>query len=501
MLLARIIKSVSPKELTKLRAELHLPERSRSLFETIATNPNTINSDILCKRFKVTKNNLYRLSSEIADDCIKVLAPAHEFPKPEFYRSRFIFEPFVTEIARTERRLLHEDRESLESFYEYAFESLLGFPINTMDFKLIESYMRKFHAAKNDPPPDHDLYLQMKLVFSHIAALPRYKKMTVKEMEHRSKELIAPYIPTAEISTNPWAVFYYYMALWKAETFSNVRRKRRIEFIELAHETIVKHPDQFKAQVKTSNEQLLAFEKATTGIDIDQAYELFSHADEGQTPNSSRNALFLQRFFRICMLAKRFDKARTIVDRIIPYQLIQTQGLLYRAILNIAEHRLDEVEADVAQVRLQNIDDNFFLPHEMEVRAIETILAFKRNDLELADTLVSRNLKWMQKRRYGLSQSPWPYYYQTIRAAITYRLTGELPKPLLWEHYKEFCTYAQLHSILLEEEAAKIFSQAKNITSITSEASDIGITKEYRSKTSILTKKRDIARRVPSLQQ
>jgi hypothetical protein len=471
MLLERIVHSLSQDELLRVRNELHLPGRSRQLFDRIALASTPVNTEDLCETFQLSKNNLYRLCSEMLDGCLSLLSPAHEFPKLEFLRLKFLYEPFAAELKRTEQRLLSERSENLASFYKYGFESLGRFPINCMEFDLIEYYARKCHQTAIDPPVDHELCLEAHIVFLRIGALPRNKKMTVKKMDQHARAYLETIADRCEASNNPLVKYYYYQAQWKAITYSNIRRPERISSLERSLEIIKANESLFPDGTIQVTLRQIAYEKAILGIGTKQAFELFSASDQGFQPNTSRNGLFLIRFVRIALMVKQFEVARRLLDRAFAYPSIRTAGLfqpflMLRAITNIVEGKMETVESDLAIVRAMNTDEQFFLPHEMGVRALETVLALKRGDLITADLLVTRNFKWMQKRRYALEQSPWPYYYQTIRASIAFRQTGERPRPALSQHFDEFRLYEGLYALLLEEEAAALFSVKESINPI-----------------------------------
>ena len=57
-------------------------------------------------------------------------------------------------------------------------------------------------------------------------------------------------------------------------------------------------------------------------------------------------------------------------------------------------------------------------------------------DLQLADQLAERNIKWLRSRRIALAASAWIYYYQMIIAIIQLRVTDEPIRSSLLEHFR-----------------------------------------------------------------
>ena len=85
MLLQRILETLTPDERLMLRSKLTAPKRSRALLDRIASTKKKFDTAILCKEFEISESNLYRLCSELSDDCIGILSPPHEFARAEFF--------------------------------------------------------------------------------------------------------------------------------------------------------------------------------------------------------------------------------------------------------------------------------------------------------------------------------------------------------------------------------------------------------------------------------
>ncbi|MEI8135637.1 MAG: hypothetical protein WCH46_11300, partial [bacterium] len=146
MLLANLVRTLSTEEIQKIRKEFQLSERSRMLFERIASDPTEPpDSDSLTKAFRISKENLYRLCSEIVDEAIRILAKREEFASLKFYLDKFLFRPFITELRRLEKQLLRENNsESLERLYEFGFKNSMAFPVSVLDLKITEEIGMKW---------------------------------------------------------------------------------------------------------------------------------------------------------------------------------------------------------------------------------------------------------------------------------------------------------------------------------------------------------------------
>jgi hypothetical protein len=154
MLLANVLRTLSEGELKKIREGFKLTERPRLIFERIAAS-SSAPPDLatLAKGVNTTKENIYRLCSEIVDECIRILAPKEEFSTLKFFRDRYLYRPFVTELHRIEKRLIEKrDKVLLERLYEFGFLELGNFPVSVIDLDILEEMGNKWHRIKKILP-------------------------------------------------------------------------------------------------------------------------------------------------------------------------------------------------------------------------------------------------------------------------------------------------------------------------------------------------------------
>lgn len=465
MLLERLVKSLSEDEQATLRRELVLPARSEKIFLRFCSEGSAPTTSELCEEFGLTKSNLYRLCSEIADDCVRILATSGEFPKLQFYQKKFLATQFISELARTEAKLLQEgEPEVCERFYELAFTGLMGFSITQIDLSLIRSYGMKWHRSKRNPPVDHELEIEIRLLFTRIGALPSWKKMTVDVMRTLSRSLLDEVAPRASITPNPVARYFYYQTEWKAANYDNIVGDARVIWIERSRDVIAADESSFPAGALDTTEVQLAYERAMYCGEIQAGYQRFKRSYRGQLPNTSRDALFLIRFIRVSIMAREFQTAREMLGVLDEFPNTRTTLGIYqpylhlRSTLHILEGEIEQAERLNAISHALNIDKEFFLFYEVEVRALELICAYKRNDYELTELLITRDLKWLHSRRYSLSQGPWPYIYHTIKACIIYKMTGEKPRPSLRQRYDELRSTSKIFTMILDDDVNKMYA-------------------------------------------
>ena len=466
MLLEQLLRSLSADELAKLRKELVLPARSQKIFEYFQNESPAPTTRELCGEFGLTKSNLYRLCSEITNECVSILAISGEFPKLEFFKKKFLVKQFTAELARTETKLLQEaDADVLERYYDLAFTGMMGFPVTQIDMSLVKSYGMKWHLAMRNPPVDHELEIELRILFIRIGALPIWKKMNVDMMRALSRSLLDEVSRRASVTPNPVARYFYYQSEWKAANYDKVVGKERTKWIERSLEIIAAHESSFPPASLDTTELQLAYERAMYCGEIEVGYERFKRSYCGQVPDTSRNSLFILRYIRLSIMARQFETAKEILGVLEAHPYVRMTLGIYqpylhlRSTLHVLEGEIEHAERLNAISHALNVDENFFLSYEVEIRELELICAYKRNNFELAELLIARDLKWLQSRKYSLSQSAWPYFYHTVKAFIMYKMTGDKPRPLLRQHFEELRTTHMISTMILQNDVDEMYSE------------------------------------------
>jgi hypothetical protein len=442
MLLAKLLETLSEEEILKIRQGFRLSERSRLIFERIVISPESP-PDVasLVKAISVTKANFYSICSEIVDECVRILAPSHEFSTMKFFHDRFLYRPFVTEVLRREKKVLSsKDKAAIEAFYDIVFLWMSDFPISTLEIPKIEKFGEKLFQSKRNPTPGDKLAIELKIVYLKICELPAWKKMTLTQMATRSRALLDPFIEPALASDNLNAKYYYYLSEWKACVFRKELGPDSIEWVRKTLDLIKTDPSFFPAGGVQTFELLLAYERAMRSDGVSEALTIYKKYYNGQTPETSRGALFLERFARVALLAGDYETSKKMVGELERFQFVRTTPGIYlmvlvsKAMVCIAQGEYKEAETTVKIAREWNAK-YFFLPWEVEIRGLETLLSFKQGNVELANILSQRNIKWLRNRRIPLAESAWIYFYQTIEALVLFKETGEPIRPSLLNHF------------------------------------------------------------------
>ena len=465
MLLANLLRTLSEEEIKKIREEFLLSERACLIFERIAASPSSPPSaERLTKAFGISKENLYRLCSEIVDECVRILAPKEEFSTMKFFRSKYLYRPFVSELKRLEKELIKTkaDKATVERFYNFAFNDGRNFPTGIIDLDLCQEMGMKWYSSQISPPPDEDLFITMRVISSRIGSLTTHKKMTLAQIKAHAENLLMPFRASAPNSSNPRAVNEYYQAEWKACAFDRSNLDKGTEWLKKSLELTRKNREWFVPGWDQILEQIIAYELAIYCGKAAEGFKIFQKYYSDQTPETSRGALFLFRYVRVAFLAHEFGKTKEILDRLDQFQVVKSTpenykiSLMFRANLQLIEENFEDASRTIEELRRNN-NEHFFLDHEVLIRGLETMIAFKLGDFVEADKLMQRNIRWHRTRRISLAASAWIYFYQIIESIIKFKQTGEPIRKLLFDHFThDFRAEHPEFFILLESEIVEL---------------------------------------------
>lgn len=464
MLLANLLRSFSEEEIAKVRADFQLAERSRLLFERIAASADTPpDSENLAKALRISTENLYCLNSEIVDECVRILAPNEEFATMNFFQSKYLYRPFVTEAHRTEKLLLREhDRKRLEKFYEYVFVHIFQFPADLIDLDLAEEFGYKWHHIRENPPADDELYIRLRVIAYRIGALSKKKKMTIAQMSISARSFLDPITEHAASSTNPLVRHEYFQAEWKSSVYANLDPKMQIEWLRRSLYIIREHPSLFAPELEESVELQIAYELAMNCDRAPEGLGIFKKFYHGQTPTTPSGALYLVRFCRVAFLARDFETTAKMVAEFITYQdalttpTIYVSALLTKTMLEIVKNAAEAASETIEIAKASN-HAHFSLANEVVIRGLETAIALKKNDFAVAEQLVERNSKWLRSRRLLLPTTSWIYFYQIIGEIINYRMMREPIRASILEHFtNDFRNEYPEFYFLLEQEIREV---------------------------------------------
>jgi hypothetical protein len=460
MLLANIIRTLPTEEIARVRKESRLSKRSMKLFDLIVlSSASPPKSAELCKKLKITPENLYRIYSEIVSECLRVLAPKEHLGTLAFFCSKFLYRPFISEYKRLEKNfLMANDKENLELLYEYVFKKSSQFSTHQIDLHLTEEIGRKWLRSQKHPAPDDDFYITLRMIYLHIAIFPARKTMTIADIRSHGQKLLKPVRKRAAKTSNVLARYYYYLA----EAEASEDDSEMLGWMRRCLYVVRSHPEKFSSGREEGIELAIAYELGTKwgkAADALQTYRKYYH---GQTPDSSAGVFFLLRFIRVAFVAKDFETAWKILKLFMQYHIVQATPHIYRmTVIMQAKLELIEGSLDLAEQTIQTarklMKEKYHLSDEVRVRGLETTIAFKLGKYEFADRLIQRNIKWLHLRKMNLSYTAWIYYYHMLADLIRYRMTKEPIRRKVLERFRtDFRFDEPEFFLLLEPEILKL---------------------------------------------
>ena len=169
----------------------------------------------------------------------------------------------------------------------------------------------------------------------------------------------------------------------------------------------------------------------------------------------ARGYLFANNYIITALICHEDALARQIVSEAFDTEVarndaaLRVLGVTHRALLALLGGELEEARRFIDMGLQENMEDNFFLLYEVQLRAAETALAYYNNDLALVHALVERHKKWIRARRYNLGVSTWGYFFSFVDEAAASKQTKKPIKKSTSDHFftdfkSEWPHYARL---------------------------------------------------------
>ncbi len=452
-----LLAALDGAELTLLRS-LELPAKERALFDLYLAriSSQAPTKDEAGKLLHITGSHFDKINSLLLKKCYDVLVPNGGGELWLFLRRKNLSRHFYHELALDERQLLRDgDPEALAAFYLSGFENIHQLTFLTYDPKIARRYMDRYFEIKDQITPAERLMIEGRLVRQQIIngnSLGMQQKQKEKFYEDllRLGELI-PRVDTPE----PIVQFYLAFALYYKSV--SVDPKKNREQLTRAHSIIVANPKEFIDE----DEVLLRCMIADTFYqesNFDEAYTQYQTVFAEWEAVMRSQFFFCSSYVQLAVLTNHFTEAKEILDRIFGQHLesLDNAQAATTAAISYAEFALHSGDFDQGKkyidAAFRHNDKNRLVAFEIKLRKLEAVCFALKGDYLFAESLISKDLKYLQSRGYTLAKSPHGWFFKCLSAIIDERTNGKKLSAKLEAKYQDsLLGFGAIHGKLLEQ--------------------------------------------------
>ncbi len=456
MLLHELVKTLNEAERETLLAA-DLPQRQKEVLSYILKyhHCDLPDTDVICTELGLSRTNLYRQLSSILPQAYQILVPEGGIETLRFLTRKFLRKHFLLEIDRLEAAYTASgNTEALKTLYEQAFHQNMRFPVKTFDPKDASILAQKHLALLSEPDPNLETFYNVRTAFQEIVSLPAKKKMRVSEMAKRSDELLDRLQAEVERCTDYRAKIYYNDARQIQQEFHHWDPHERLFWLYKNRAVAEEYNQTFNKHMKEVIELRIAEIEAYIGKE-QQSLATYKRYHPTIADVIARGYLFVNNYIITALICKEDAFARQIVSEAFDSgvarndESLRVLGITHRTLLALLGGEYDEARRLIDNGLKENMEGNFFLLYEVQLRASETALAFFTNDPALVHALVERHKKWIRGRRYSLGVSTWGYFFSFVDELAASKQTSRPIKKSTYDHFftdfkSEWPHYARL---------------------------------------------------------
>ena len=157
-------------------------------------------------------------------------------------------------------------------------------------------------------------------------------------------------------------------------------------------------------------------------------------------------------------MTTHFTEAKEILDRIFGQYLdsVDNAQVATTAAISYAELALHSGNYDDGKkyidIAFRHNDKNLLVAFEIKLRKLEAVFFALKGDYLFAESLIAKDLKYLQSRGYTLAKSSQGWFFKCLSAIIDERTNGKKLSAKLEAKYQDsLLGFGAIHGKLLEQ--------------------------------------------------
>lgn len=385
--------------------------------------------------------HLHQICSVLLQRSYEALAPSGLVDLYSFLISKNLTKLLYQELRNHEANILHASRRDREKFYTIAFEMSQWVSFDEYDHALIDHFGQELLNSRSDSSPTDSVFVEIRKlrtsireVFSAQHAAIEEKKELRRKLEYFSAALAGIKNDSARYRLH-FAFIDYYVFI--------ERNPAAVQGHITSAKECIQHLPTWLA---TEEQHLLDAHSADIEYmfgNYQHSYELFEQLWKrtSQKRLALRDHYHTLRFAEAAAIVGKIERSKEILD--IPMMsgkdnLILCSKQIRLAVLSLLDDRVTEALGFIHYGAKCNKGKSNTLFTNIRLRFLEAVCAYLLGDWDHANILNVRALQFLQRKKLGLADSDFGYYFKFIEAVM---IQHEIGKPIpdkLKAHYKKY---------------------------------------------------------------
>ena len=412
-----------PTELNRVR-KMRLIGKEKAVADYIFSYRHKEIADIaqICDSVEITATHYYKICSVVLDKMYAELVPEKGIPLLYFLNRKGLFSHFMHEIHMQEKGLLEANTTGLEleHFYFNCFNLLQRVAARDLDELMAIEIGNKYLQYKQEKH-SHDLYF---VRCSYLSTKLFLLKVTKKDIE-TGKSIFKELIEIEKIikeTTNHTALYQLNKALSVYYHHIVSEPEKVIQYLDKNLAIIKTHANYYSKEDEVLTQCRIAemlYMKSSFAASFQSYSEIFNTHSNILASDFYHHAKYAQ----LAIILGKYEIAKEIIgNTFTPYieskqSNIGTMGCLLFAKLYLFDDP-DNVANKYIQTAKKFISKSFYIQYEFEVRILENIYFILKKEHKIAESLLRKNLKFMNSKGLNLKNSEIIYVFVLLQYAL-----------------------------------------------------------------------------------
>lgn len=392
-----LIHSLNHDELSKIQ-DLRVIGKERAVlqsylkaYQTAAPEPSTI-----CIHAEISENHFYKINSVLISKILAAIEPSGGYNLLQWLRSKELYSILKNELKNQLKVKLAAEE------YLKMFRLMIDLPYKHYDEALSKLIGQKYLDVLKGCTESDRMYIRFHLLF---ADCNRFAAARNPEKKFRfSEEDLLAFESEIGGKENYLALYYLYRTLCNYYNYYRGDAEKSLKYLEKA----ISLKDKIASFFPIPIEQFLRllYADALLGFgSVEEAYQTYKELFSSGVDKEMYGYYFhCEQYIISSILLRKYAQSEDLLHVFFDACIAQSTDIYAtRGVLTYAKLYLSIGELKKAQSYINNgiqmNEKTFYLPFELQLRVLENIYFFFKNDLEFAKQLAQRNLKFVLNQK------------------------------------------------------------------------------------------------------
>ena len=450
-----LINSLNHEELTKIQ-DLRVIGKEKAVLDAYlnAYRSSVPDPKSICDPIGISDNHFYKINSVLIAKILSSIEPTGSYNLLHWLRAKELYSILKNELKNLLKTKLEADD------YLKIFRLMIDLPYKHYDEALTKLIGQHYLDALNKCDESDRMYIKYHLLFADCNRFAAARNPE-KRFQYSEEQLLAF---DKEISEKDYflALYYLYRTLCNYYNYYKGDAEKSLIYLEKAILLKDKIAGFFPIPIEQFLRLLYADAQLSFGS-VEEAYKSYKELfDSGVTKEMYGYYYHCEQYIISSILLRKYAESEELLhvyfDTCIEQSndIYATRGVLTYAKLYLSIGELKKAQAYINN-GIQMNEKTYYLPFELQLRVLENIYFFFKNDLEFAKQLAQRNLKFVLNQKSKEMVRNYRLLFKLIHTLINCKeqrkqLTGNQGQDLKFVAGKFHTVYCELfdkmHQIL-----------------------------------------------------